>query len=248
MRGKLEKKRKKMEDTLISAVAACPVIYDPQCPFYRDSNRKELAWREVSKTIDVPVEICKKRWKGLRDMYMREKRKAMEKKSGSAASSQGKWRRFAVLSFLDPFITPRETSGNMTAAAAETCHHVDEEEEEFEETFDEGTEMEPPASSSAAAAASAPPPSPAADPSTSSAGPPKQKRKRSSTSSVEEEDRELQRVLLASLSKPPAPPPSAEESFLLSLVPMIQRLSLEKKEALLLDIHNLVYERTREAN
>ncbi|XP_053728308.1 protein pirA-like [Synchiropus splendidus] len=198
-----------MDDTLISAVAACPVLYDPQCPFYQDRNRKELAWREVSKTIDVPVEICKK-WKGLRDIYMREKMKAMEKKSGSVACSQVKWRRFAVLSFLDPFITPRETSGNMTAAAppppaadhvgahfthfTETCHHVDdEEEEEFEETLDEGTE--PPASSSGAAASSAPPPSPAAGPSTSSAGPRKQKRKRSSTSSVEEE----------------APPPSAEE-------------------------------------
>ncbi|TNN71733.1 hypothetical protein EYF80_018084 [Liparis tanakae] len=45
-------------------------------------------------------EICRRRWKSLRDTYQREKkRESSEKRS--------------VLSFLDPCITPRETSGNM---------------------------------------------------------------------------------------------------------------------------------------
>ncbi|KAL1277350.1 hypothetical protein QQF64_024023 [Cirrhinus molitorella] len=41
------------------------------------------------------------------------RRKEMEKRSGSAAGSGKKWRYSAVLSFLDPFVSPRETSGNM---------------------------------------------------------------------------------------------------------------------------------------
>ncbi|CAL8258342.1 unnamed protein product [Arctogadus glacialis] len=43
---------------------------------------------------------------------MREKRREKEegKRSGSAARTGKKWKFFAVLSFLDPFVTPRETS------------------------------------------------------------------------------------------------------------------------------------------
>uniref|UniRef100_A0AAV2J040 MADF domain-containing protein n=1 Tax=Knipowitschia caucasica TaxID=637954 RepID=A0AAV2J040_KNICA len=36
---------------------------------YRDRNKKELAWRRVSEVVGVSVEVCKKRWKNLRDTY-----------------------------------------------------------------------------------------------------------------------------------------------------------------------------------
>uniref|UniRef100_A0A672K732 BESS domain-containing protein n=1 Tax=Sinocyclocheilus grahami TaxID=75366 RepID=A0A672K732_SINGR len=58
-------------------------------------------------------ETIRRKWKGLRDTYVREKKKETEKKSGSGASQGKKWKYFAVLSFLDPFITPRETNSNM---------------------------------------------------------------------------------------------------------------------------------------
>ncbi len=57
--------------------------------------------------------MCRKKWKSLRDTYLKERRKETEKKSGSAAGSGKKWKYSAVLSFLDPFVSPRETSGNM---------------------------------------------------------------------------------------------------------------------------------------
>ncbi|XDV26066.1 hypothetical protein PO909_029864 [Leuciscus waleckii] len=37
----------------------------------------------------------------------------MEKRSGSAAGSVKRWKFSQILGFLDPFVTPRETSGNM---------------------------------------------------------------------------------------------------------------------------------------
>ncbi len=37
----------------------------------------------------------------------------MEKRSGSAAESGKKWQYSAVLSFLGPFVSPQEISGNM---------------------------------------------------------------------------------------------------------------------------------------
>ncbi|KTF91596.1 hypothetical protein cypCar_00049460 [Cyprinus carpio] len=57
--------------------------------------------------------MCRKKWKSLRDTYLKERRKETEKRSGSAAGSGKKWKYSAVLSFLDPFVSPWETSGNM---------------------------------------------------------------------------------------------------------------------------------------
>ena len=57
------------------------------------------------------VENCRRKWKSLRDTYLRERRKVP--KSGSAAGAAKRWKYLGVLSFLDPFITPRPTSGNM---------------------------------------------------------------------------------------------------------------------------------------
>ena len=63
----------------------------------------------------LSVDVCRRKWKSLRDRYMREKRREKEegKRSGSAARTGKKWKFFAVLSFLDPFVTPRETSSNL---------------------------------------------------------------------------------------------------------------------------------------
>ncbi|CAL8298679.1 unnamed protein product [Boreogadus saida] len=49
---------------------------------------------------------------------MKEKNSEKEaKKSGSAARTAKKWKLFVVLSFLDPFVTPRETSSNLPRVA-----------------------------------------------------------------------------------------------------------------------------------
>ncbi|TNN74892.1 hypothetical protein EYF80_014810 [Liparis tanakae] len=59
------------------------------------------------------MEPWKKVEKSQRHVSKREERESSEKRSGSAAQSTNKWTYSAVLSFLDPCITPRETSGNM---------------------------------------------------------------------------------------------------------------------------------------
>ncbi|KAL0195390.1 hypothetical protein M9458_008962, partial [Cirrhinus mrigala] len=58
-------------------------------------------------------EVCRKKWKSLRDTYLREWRKETEKRSGSAGGSGKKWKYSEVLSFFDPFVSLRVTSGNM---------------------------------------------------------------------------------------------------------------------------------------
>ncbi|KAJ8349411.1 hypothetical protein SKAU_G00245410 [Synaphobranchus kaupii] len=60
------------------------------------------------------VDECRKKWRDMRDVYVREKREEKKRKtSGSAASLKKPWRYSQVMSFLLPFITSRATSTNM---------------------------------------------------------------------------------------------------------------------------------------
>ncbi|CAM4639672.1 unnamed protein product [Leuciscus chuanchicus] len=88
-------------------------MYDTKSYAYRDRTKKEIAWRKISEEVGLPEETVRRKWKGLRDTYVKEKKKETEKKSGSGANQEKSWKYSAVLSFLDPFVTPRETSSNM---------------------------------------------------------------------------------------------------------------------------------------
>ncbi|XP_058626534.1 uncharacterized protein LOC131537235 isoform X2 [Onychostoma macrolepis] len=59
------------------------------------------------------VDECRKKWRDLRDVYVREKREEKKKKSGAAATQKRPWRYYHIMSFLLPFISSRPTSGNM---------------------------------------------------------------------------------------------------------------------------------------
>ncbi|XP_051977935.1 uncharacterized protein LOC127639764 [Xyrauchen texanus] len=107
-----------MEEKLILAVSSHPELYDSTSYFNRDRNKKDLAWKRVSEEIGQPEDFCRKKWKSLRDTYLKEKRKEMDKRSGSAAGSGKRWKYSQILGFLDPFVTPRETSGNMEGVEA----------------------------------------------------------------------------------------------------------------------------------
>ncbi|CAL8285278.1 unnamed protein product [Boreogadus saida] len=119
-----------MEDQdLIVAVCSRPVLYNTTMVSYRDRNKKERAWVDVAEDTGFPVDYCRRKWKSLRDRYMRHKKSEKEgKKSGSAAGTVKRWKFAVVLSFLDPFVTPRETSSNLPRGAEETTERDEEEE------------------------------------------------------------------------------------------------------------------------
>ena len=59
------------------------------------------------------VDVCKRKWKTLRDGYKKEKNREKERcRSGAGLGSGRLWRYAAVMSFLAPFLEFRETSGN----------------------------------------------------------------------------------------------------------------------------------------
>ena len=48
-----------MEDKLIVAVTAHPVLYDTSCLLYRDRYKKEQPWNKVSEVAGLPGKFCK---------------------------------------------------------------------------------------------------------------------------------------------------------------------------------------------
>ncbi|CAM4723224.1 unnamed protein product [Leuciscus chuanchicus] len=73
----------------------------------------------------------------------------MEKRSGSAAGSGKRWKFSQILGFLDPFVTPRETTSNMEGVEARIGedNHLEDQGHPEEQTGDSDRERvikEPP--------------------------------------------------------------------------------------------------------
>ncbi|GFO10549.1 transcription factor adf-1 [Plakobranchus ocellatus] len=56
--------------------------------------------------------VCKVKWQSLRD-YVLRKRRENTKKSGQATSTKRQWYLYERMSFLNPFVAARESSGNL---------------------------------------------------------------------------------------------------------------------------------------
>uniref|UniRef100_A0A672RD65 MADF domain-containing protein n=1 Tax=Sinocyclocheilus grahami TaxID=75366 RepID=A0A672RD65_SINGR len=102
-----------MGEKFILAVSENPILYDTSLESYRDFNRKNEAWKRVSEIVGLSVDECRKKWRDLRNVYVRERREEKKIKSGAAATQKRPWRYYHIISFLLPFVSSRPTSGNM---------------------------------------------------------------------------------------------------------------------------------------
>ncbi|CAM4549517.1 unnamed protein product [Leuciscus chuanchicus] len=199
--------------------------------------------------------MCRKKWKSLRDTYLKEKRKEMDnKRSGSAAGSVKKWKYSQILGFLDPFVTPRETTSNMGGVEAQVMEYNHPRDQGEGEAEAGDTEIEPTDNEEAdprSPAASPVSPVPGASP--PAAAPTGQQRRRGTrrprdgTSEVEQTLLELLRCPPAPAPPPPLPPPpppplSADEHFLLSLLPFLQSMPPQTKEIVKFKMYKLAME------
>ncbi|XP_029945542.1 transcription factor Adf-1-like isoform X2 [Salarias fasciatus] len=121
-----------MEERLIFAVSAHPELYDVTCPFYSIRTKKERAWMSISQNVGMPMERCKSKWKNLRDTYTRERKKVS--RCGAAARTAKRWKYLGILSFLDPFIVPRDASGSTEQEVEEDWASKSRESDEEGET------------------------------------------------------------------------------------------------------------------
>ena len=55
----------RMEESLIDLVCQYPALWDKQNSKYKDSNYKDVKWREIAGILDVPKDDTIKKWKSL---------------------------------------------------------------------------------------------------------------------------------------------------------------------------------------
>ena len=102
----------RMGESLIDLVCQYPALWDKQNSKYKDSNYKDAKWREIAETLGVPKDDAIKKWKSLRDTYVRQKN--IKSKSGDGLSdSKPRWKYYAIMSFLDVTLMRRRYAANL---------------------------------------------------------------------------------------------------------------------------------------
>uniref|UniRef100_A0A8C8DI46 Transcription factor Adf-1 n=1 Tax=Oryzias sinensis TaxID=183150 RepID=A0A8C8DI46_9TELE len=108
-----------MDDKLILAVFRYPELYNATLPNYRCTDSRANAWRNISIALGLPPEDCKRKWKNLRDRYLKEVRmETKNKRQGDFV--QSKWRYRQSMNFIAPFTGSR-------GSGADICGEQDQE-------------------------------------------------------------------------------------------------------------------------
>uniref|UniRef100_A0A674N5P2 MADF domain-containing protein n=1 Tax=Takifugu rubripes TaxID=31033 RepID=A0A674N5P2_TAKRU len=95
-----------MDEKLISAVFNYPELYNVTIPDYRCTDSRASAWRNISIALGLPSDECKRKWKNMRDRYLKEVRMEIKsKKQGEIVPSKWKYRQ--LMDFIAPFAGTR---------------------------------------------------------------------------------------------------------------------------------------------
>ncbi|KAM4635345.1 uncharacterized protein ACJ7VT_008017 [Polymixia lowei] len=95
-----------MDDKLILSVFNFPELYNVTLPNYRCTESRTNAWRSISASMGISSEDCKRKWKNMRDRYLKEIRMEIKsKQQGEIIPSRWKYRQ--LLNFIAPFTGSR---------------------------------------------------------------------------------------------------------------------------------------------
>lgn len=110
-----------MDDKLILAVFNYPELYNVTLPNYRCIESRANAWRSISIILGLPSEECKRKWKNMRDRYLKEVRMEIKsKKQGEIV--QSKWKYRQLMNFIAPFTGSR-------SGVADICGNNDDDQD-----------------------------------------------------------------------------------------------------------------------
>ncbi|QQP58020.1 Transcription factor Adf1like [Caligus rogercresseyi] len=87
-----------MDKRLATEIRKYELIYNTLCSEYKDARKTELAWKEIGLAMDLTPYECKRRWKNMRDRYVR-----MRKTMGHGVPEI-----FECFSFLNPHIKHKD--------------------------------------------------------------------------------------------------------------------------------------------
>ncbi|KAL2099314.1 hypothetical protein ACEWY4_005794 [Coilia grayii] len=110
-----------MEERLIYAVSLYPELYNSTLSSYKDFSKKADAWRSVSLQTELPEEDCRRKWKSLRDQFIKEQRRH------AMGNSSRKWKYTDQMAFLTPFIQSRSSMSNFSVVEPDDDRDEDKE-------------------------------------------------------------------------------------------------------------------------
>ncbi|XP_072932265.1 uncharacterized protein [Epargyreus clarus] len=83
---------------LIKEVEKHPILYDKNVKGFNKAKLRDDAWKEVAKVLDVTDTECKKRWRSLRDSFIKLQR---------THGNRTRWPYHHAMRFLIPHLEPR---------------------------------------------------------------------------------------------------------------------------------------------
>lgn len=92
------------EEELIRQVSLRPVIYDRSLKTYRKTSLRQQCWKEISQTMDATVVECRKRWRSLRDTFVKHYKQIQSTSDESVISRHRRWCFYDKMSFLIPHL------------------------------------------------------------------------------------------------------------------------------------------------
>ena len=91
----------KMGEALIDLECQYFALWDEQDAKYKDSNYKEAKWKEVTEILCLNKEDVVKKWKSLRDTFVRQKTHIKSKSGDGLSQCKPKWKYYDIMSFID---------------------------------------------------------------------------------------------------------------------------------------------------
>ena len=96
-------------ERLIEAIRNFHCLWKVSCKAYKDLTARENAWKTMALETGGAAEQCSKKWKSLRDKYVRELKKIKKRVSGDPGPPPtSSWPYFNIMSFLESTIKHRE--------------------------------------------------------------------------------------------------------------------------------------------
>ena len=89
-----------MGEALIDLVCQYPALWDKQDMMYKDSSCKEAKWKEIAEILHLNKEEVIRKWKSLRDTYVRHKNNKSKSRDG-LNQCKPKWKYYDIMSFVD---------------------------------------------------------------------------------------------------------------------------------------------------
>ncbi|CAG4949129.1 unnamed protein product [Parnassius apollo] len=106
-----------MSENFINAIQERPILWDKRNKNYHNRLLSYREWEDLAKLTGTTSETAKKKWKNLRDTFIKELKKIPKPRSGADADNEpkytGTWPYFESMSFLIVILKPRKTEGNI---------------------------------------------------------------------------------------------------------------------------------------